>query len=148
MSGETEANVSGWTVDTLHSSMLRLLDERDRRYMQRFFDAEQAVQAALVASDKLIAAALASAEKAVAKNETATEARFASVNEFRQSLDDVTRRLELALKDSLSVAEFQRYVERLDKDEAASRRARATLTAGVASAVFAAAVSIILNFAH
>jgi hypothetical protein len=39
-------------------------------------------------ADKAIQAALASAEKAVAKAETASERRFEGVNEFRRTLSD------------------------------------------------------------
>jgi hypothetical protein len=85
-------------------------DERDRRYMemfrgitetinQRFSDQAVAVTAAFAANEKAIHAAfdanekyntaiLASAKEAVQKAEAATEARFASVNEFRAQLKD------------------------------------------------------------
>lgn len=68
MSGETERNISGWTVDTL------------KEYTeQRFTDQDKAVQAALLA-----------AKEAVIKAETATEKRFEATNEFRQQLSDQT----------------------------------------------------------
>ena len=59
-----------------------LMDERDRRYEQRFTDSGTAVQAALMA-----------AEKAVTKAETASEKRFEGVNEFRNTLADQQRTL-------------------------------------------------------
>lgn len=68
MSGETEKQVSGWTVDTLKE-----------HFGQRFTDSDKAIQAALLA-----------AKEAVLKAETATEKRFESVNEFRQQLSDQT----------------------------------------------------------
>lgn len=43
MSGETETNISGWTVDTLHSEIIRILQERDRRYVDRAQSMEQAL---------------------------------------------------------------------------------------------------------
>lgn len=68
MSGETEKQVSGWTVDTL------------KEYVeQRFTDQDRAVQAALT-----------SAKEAVLKAENASDKRFDSVNEFRQQLSDQT----------------------------------------------------------
>lgn len=71
MSGETERQVSGWTVDTL------------KEYIeQRFTDQDKAVQAALLA-----------AKEAVLKAETASEKRFESVNEFRGQLADQTATL-------------------------------------------------------
>jgi hypothetical protein len=53
------------------------MDERDRRYNERFDAQEKAVEAAL-----------ASSEKAVLKAETASERRFEGVNEFRATLSD------------------------------------------------------------
>jgi hypothetical protein len=117
MTGETEADVSGWTVDTLHAHMQRQindmrssLDERNTAYVRMIDDmrtalderyatqtkaldaaliAQQtAMQTAFTAADKAVAAALEAAEKAVGKAETAAEKRFDAVNEFRQQLGD------------------------------------------------------------
>lgn len=46
MTGETEKDVSGWTVDTLRAHLLAVMDERDRRYEQRFNASERAVEKA------------------------------------------------------------------------------------------------------
>jgi hypothetical protein len=77
MSGETEHEVSGWTVDTLHAhldmqfrDLVRMLDERFR------------------SQQEMVSTALKSAEKAVVKAESASEKRFDAVNEFRQQLGD------------------------------------------------------------
>lgn len=51
---------------------------------------KEAINAALVAAKDALTAALASAEKAIAKAEQASDKRFESVNEFRQSLSDQT----------------------------------------------------------
>lgn len=64
----------------LRSAMLG--NERDLRYQQRF-DAQT----------KAIADALQAAKEAVGKAENATERRFESVNEFRQTLADQARDL-------------------------------------------------------
>jgi len=110
MSGETENQVSGWTVDTLKEYLhTRLLDERtylnsriedsrrmlDERYstqtkaLDAAFTAQQtAMRTALEAAEKAVQTALTSAEKAVAKAEVAAEKRFESVNEFRAQLTD------------------------------------------------------------
>lgn len=59
MSGETEAQVSGWTVDTLHTHVMRqlgtlreLMDERDVRYQQRYDASQKALDSALLSADK------------------------------------------------------------------------------------------------
>ncbi len=117
MSGETEADVSGWTVDTLHSHLWRSVGDLDQRVQVQFtahalrlqdlrdmlqeryatqtmagdaaFLAQQtAMQTALTAAETAVSKALESAEKAVVKAETAAEKRFESVNEFRAQLTD------------------------------------------------------------
>ncbi len=79
MSGETEAQVSGWTVDTLREYLIQRITDQDRALSRRMDDADKAIQAALV-----------SAEKAVTKAEGASERRFEGVNEFRKALSDQT----------------------------------------------------------
>jgi len=117
MSGETESNVSGWTVDTLHSQMFVLTsalsrecdqiraehssDMIDRRaehrrdleqlrdlLQERYVTQTVALQTALASAEKAVNVALLSAEKAVIKAELASDTRFASVNEFREQLAD------------------------------------------------------------
>ncbi len=58
-------------------SLVKVTNERDRRYEDRFR-----------AMDEKTSLALTSSEKAVTKAETATEKRFDSVNEFRNTLKD------------------------------------------------------------
>lgn len=77
MSERGDDKLNGWTVDTLRIYLFRLLDERDKRYAERFLDLEKALQVALQGS-----------QKAIDKAENATERRFAAVNEFRQTLSD------------------------------------------------------------
>lgn len=77
MSGETEKQVSAWTTDSLKEHVEALMNERDRRYEQRFQAQEAAVKAAIH-----------SADRANSKAEAAMEKRFDGVNEFRQTLSD------------------------------------------------------------
>ena len=63
--------------DELLKFVMKVMDERDLRYQQRFEAQSTAIKDALIA-----------AEKAVTKAEVATERRFESVNEFRQTLSD------------------------------------------------------------
>lgn len=72
MSGETGANISGWTTDTLHSHLMAIIKEHDRRYEQRFQDQEKAT-----------INALASAQTAVHKAEVAADKRFELLNELK-----------------------------------------------------------------
>lgn len=65
------------TADADLGAIRAVLDERDRRYSERF-DAQE----------KAVAAALAAAKEAVLKAEQASEKRFDGVNEFRATLSD------------------------------------------------------------
>jgi len=68
--------------------LLSIIDERDRRYDQRFIDSKEAVNTALSAAKEAVNAALIAAKEAVLKAENASEKRFESVNEFRKTLSD------------------------------------------------------------
>jgi hypothetical protein len=72
VSGETQSNVSAWTIDSLHSHLVTIINERDRRYEQRFEDQEKAVIAALAAT-----------QRAIEKAEEAAQHEFALLNELR-----------------------------------------------------------------
>jgi flagellar biosynthesis chaperone FliJ len=82
MSGETEREPSAWTIDSVRAHLTHLIDERDRRYEQRFSDQQRATEAALH-----------SAERAVTKAEAAIERRLEAQNEFRGTLEDWAARL-------------------------------------------------------
>jgi predicted ABC-class ATPase len=80
-------------VDALHKEIREDLKDQkeyfeakivanDRIYMQRF-----------ESGDKAVASALSSADRAVSKAESASEKRFDSVNEFRNTLADQQRTL-------------------------------------------------------
>jgi vacuolar-type H+-ATPase subunit I/STV1 len=114
MSGETENNISGWTVDTLHSLMLSLLNERDKALVAAMAASEKAIERALAAAEKAVIVradnaerefhehlaqnrhetdlAFIASEKAILKAENAAEKRFESVNEFRAQLSDQATR--------------------------------------------------------
>lgn len=66
--GETKREPSGFTIDTLHAHIMAFMDEREKRYEQRFRAQEEADR----------------------KLEATTSARFSSVNEFRAALTDQT----------------------------------------------------------
>ncbi len=91
MSGETRESESGWTTTTSQALVLRLLEEFDKRYQQRFEGQQQAVEVALNAVNREFhehlanaraetQAALMAAEKAITKAERATEKRFECVS--------------------------------------------------------------------
>jgi phosphopantetheinyl transferase (holo-ACP synthase) len=75
-------------IDQLRSEMMKIMDERDQRYGQRFQAQQEAVNAALQAAKEAVANALSAAKEAVLKAEISVEKRFEGVNEFRQTLTD------------------------------------------------------------
>jgi len=84
MSGETEKDISGWTVDTLKVYVESRLNQ---------IAAEMEVQKVAYSNyiDAVrteMTAAFLSSEKAIAKAESASDRRFESVNEFRAQLTD------------------------------------------------------------
>jgi hypothetical protein len=127
----------GWTPDLLHQLMLRLLDEADKRYAQRFDGQEKAVSAALMA-----------AEKAVNKAEAANDLRFASVNEFRQVLTDQTATFITRPDRDLLAARIDACSSRLDKIEGRGGGLNAGWgyligAVGVAAAIISTVVAVV-----
>jgi t-SNARE complex subunit (syntaxin) len=120
VSGETEGDVSGWTVDTLHAHLLGLLRERDIRFDQRF-----------VAQQEATRSALGSAERAVEKAEASIEQRLVLLNELRT---DVATKAEVDALDKILV----QVMTRLDRMEAGTQGGQAKAVdqrAFIASAV-------------
>lgn len=78
--GETEAQVSGWTVDSLHTHLQKQIDAVEKLHEA---DIEQV--------RRETAQALANADKAVSKAEAQAEKRFEAQNEFRGQLADQTK---------------------------------------------------------
>lgn len=86
------------------------------------FDEESRVDSTLIdAHAERIALALAAADKAASKAETATEKRFESVDEFRQTLSDQTKSLvskvEFDAVRDISAVRIADLASRLDKTE-------------------------------
>lgn len=131
MGGETEANVSGWTVDTLGAHLNRrimdlqsMLDERyqtQTKAVDAAFLAQQtAMQTALTSAERAVQTALISAEKAVVKAEVSSEKRFEAVNEFRGQLADqastFVSRAEADARAAEAVARLTALSEKFDNE--------------------------------
>jgi len=96
-------------------SLREIMDERDKRYEDRF-----------VAMDAKTSLALSSSEKAISKAETATEKRFDSVNEFRGTLNDqASKLLPRAEADSRFLSHDEK-IEDLKKQIAGLRESRSS----------------------
>ena len=110
------------------------LQERDRRYEERYVAQEKAVLAALAAQEKLTSAAFASAEKAVSKAEDAQKDYNQRSNEFRGQLDDQAK---LLMARTEAISQFDGFDKRLeDRDKAVEARLTA-LSFSVNHAAFA-----------
>jgi hypothetical protein len=103
VSGETEGNVSGWTVDTLHTHLIRQIEmlrdqisrqwDADRRATDLAYDAQaKAVAAAFASAEKAVTAALAAQQKAGDVQAETLKQRADVQNEWRSSLNDVLTR--------------------------------------------------------
>jgi chromosome segregation ATPase len=67
-----------------------ILEERDRRYAESFQNLDRRIEDMGTQLRREVASALASAKEAISKQEDAYNARFQSINEFRQTLSDQT----------------------------------------------------------
>jgi hypothetical protein len=113
MTTETDTSPFNWNTNTLKEFLSASLNDfkvrveearknDDLRYQQRFDASEKALQAAslaakeaiaaaMVAAEKSVQAALAAAEKAIEKAEAAQHAHNVGQNEWRATVNDLTR---------------------------------------------------------
>lgn len=110
MSGETEAEVSGWTVDTLHQHIRVQLADMRRQLDERYATQTKALDAAFVAQETATRAALAEQQRSVATRVVADDQRFALLNELRQGVATKEQFEALALR-------LSDIKERLDRSE-------------------------------
>jgi len=104
----------GWTVETLRDYVLAMMSEHSRRHEQRFEGDLRAVREALQAQKELATMAMNSADRAVAKAESATEKRFDAVNEFRETLADQQRTLMPRSEAELELKSLHMLVDKLE----------------------------------
>ncbi|MGI8425549.1 MAG: hypothetical protein ACR2M4_02930 [Actinomycetota bacterium] len=139
---------SEWNVDTLKEHIERILNEH-----------AVAHRAEHVASETSLKSAFQAAEKAIEKTETNNEHRFHAVNEFRELVNDVIRRLELAQAGSLTIREFKEYTDRQEErgretrtrlaaERTAEARSRMALLVAILLALLSAIVSIAISLAR
>lgn len=119
----------GWTFDTLYAHLVALIDERDRRYEQRFVSQLDAVRNA---QD--------SAQRATTKAEEASERRFAGVNEFRQTLSDQATRFITRAEVEIIAARMTDRILELDKKATRAEGRSGGLAAGWAAVLGAVAL--------
>jgi hypothetical protein len=89
------------------------MDERDRRYEERF-----------IGSEKMTAMAQALSKEAISKAEIATEKRFDAVNEMRGSLNDMTSQLMTKAEAVAKFSSLEGKNEEMKKDINSLRESR------------------------
>ena len=145
MSGETEKEVSAWTIDSLRYHLEQLASDLALRHEQRFEAQEKAVQVQLVAQEKAVAAALAAQKEAVNKSEASYDKRFDAVNEFRAQLSDQGRTF---LPRNEADARFAAMAEKIDAlqksiDRSEGRSAGIGLSAGALAGTLTGVLTLI-----
>jgi len=93
-----------------------LMEERDRRYEDRFNAQQKAVEAALAAAEKQTLAAFNSGEKAIAKQEAAQTSYNERTNEFRGQLFDQARLFMPRSEAEAGVKQVSSELDRLRED--------------------------------
>jgi hypothetical protein len=111
-----------------------VMDERDRRYEQRYEASQKALEAALLAADRAVQAALLAAKEAVTKAELSADKRFELLNELRTGI---------ATSDQLEALEkvVTELAKRADQNTGAilGRNGLITVVLGVVGAIGVAA---------
>jgi hypothetical protein len=145
MSGETEKQVSGWTVDTLKDFYDQRMIDHEKAIEKAFIAQEKATASAFDASNKAIAAAFDASNKAIEKSDAAAEKRFESVNEFRQTLTDQTAtfipRAEADRVATSTAEKIQALTDRLNRMDGQGEGSKITM--GKLGAALAAAGTVI-----
>jgi hypothetical protein len=107
-----EGNSNGWTFDTLYIHVMEISK----------------------AAKEGVNAAMASAEKAILKAETATEKRFDSVNEFRQAMRDQQENFASKSETNMRIEDLTKRLDRVTSGmEMSTGRSSGLLAAGLLS---------------
>lgn len=158
MSGETEANESGWTIDTLKAHYDTRLDSLEQSLAAHIAALDRLTDSKFVTFRTLIDAeadrvglALASADKAVSKAEVAAEKRFEAVNEFRGQLNDQAgtfmTRVEADAIQQRNTERIQDLTDRLNRADGQRSGSASTLAVGFTAATIVITVVIfVVNF--
>jgi hypothetical protein len=121
MGGETEKEVSGWTVDTLAEHIVALLQEHEKRFEQRFAERDHRYEQRFVAQEKATSQALTATVEASKVLETTAKEWRESSNEWRGAMTDRERnylpRSEAAVLEKQNAERIEGIVGRLEKIE-------------------------------
>lgn len=123
------------------NQLMAVIAERDRLYHQRFDAQEKSIAIALTSAEKAVQAALTAAKEAVQKAEIASEKRFDSVNEFRNTLKDQQLLLMTRAEGETRFKDMDRRLN--DINETLTRRASELKGAGETWAMILAAFGVL-----
>lgn len=149
MSGPCESpSPHGWTLDTLEEHLTTKITSVKDFFVAESRASKEAVSAALAAVKEQSAGAMIAAEKAIIKAETATEKRFDSVNEFRQTLSDQAAsflsRNEYSANHKATEEKLIALADRISRIETAkTTKSEGVSTIGMALAVAFSGVSML-----
>jgi hypothetical protein len=121
-------------VASKFESFRAIIDERDRRYEDRF-----------TAMDEKTGLALTSSEKAVVKAETATEKRFDSVNEFRGSLKDQAATLISRVEVESKWKAYDDKIDDIKRDSRGQKNWAVALMITVAVGVMSIIITLVIH---
>jgi len=121
-------NSNGWTFDTLYIHVMEISK----------------------AAKEGVNAAMASAEKAILKAETATEKRFDSVNEFRQAMRDQQENFASKSETNMRLDEVSKRLEHVTSglEKSSGKSAGLALAAALAGWAITTAIAAIALWHH
>lgn len=118
MSGETKAQVSGWTIDTVYMHLGARLDDLGRLTEQKFTDNAFAYAEKFKHMEQMFVIGQTEAKRAVDKAEAAQNAHNVASNEWRGTLNDFKATLVGRPEFDRFYAEFSAF--RLEQSRVAS----------------------------
>lgn len=126
---------TGWTVDTLHSHLVGIMDEREKRAVELAKAQKEALDAALAAKDK-----------AVDKSEADAQKWRDNANEWRAAMTDKDK---LYMTKEMADSQFASLNKRLDLYEG-SRTGMVQLWGFIVGAIGLVSVLLMIafNFSH
>lgn len=122
----------------LREALEQRLDERDRRYEDRFVAQERSFHASLAAQDKATSSAFTASEKAIAKAET-------SQIEYNRNHNDLSRKMEAQYKEMVPRIQVDEKFKVLDEKIADLREGRSSIQGrgSITSILWAVGASIL-----
>lgn len=150
--GEDMSNAigAGWTTETLYKHFSCMLTEMEKRLDTKLNDQHEATMGAFANAEKATGIAMNAAKEAVDKAERLATVRSEQQNEWRATVEDLTKtrisRVEYELSHKALEARLRNMETRADVNLGARSGSSVTIAWVIAGAgVFVAALSTIIN---